>query len=375
METETYLLDAFHEYYNNVNNVYTERIGQREIGFIPFKGTMTRHLSLKSSFELRQFLLNSTPRHLYHSLAFYTDPENRKMNLKDWKGAEYVFDLDADHLEGADKLSYEQILERVKTHTLRLIEKFLLGYLSLDPNSLKLYFSGGRGYHVHINDESFYSMNSDQRREISNLVRGEGINLKTFLEVAKLSIIYGKGWIAEIDSEYRSQVKSILKGEPNKYLNSGEVSELKARLESFVKGKGYSSRAELYHADNSIKIYNSATKPEKDLLELLIEDLTKRNACEIDEPVSTDVHRLIRFPFSLHGKTGLVVKSLSLDHLKDFSPLKEAVYDYKGKETTILLKQPFKINFLDKEYDLEGKVTVPRNFAIFMLSSGRASLE
>ena len=37
---------------------------------------------------------------------------------KEWLGAELIFDLDADHIEGADKMTYMEILAEVKkTHT------------------------------------------------------------------------------------------------------------------------------------------------------------------------------------------------------------------------------------------------------------------
>ncbi|SVD73115.1 uncharacterized protein METZ01_LOCUS425969, partial [marine metagenome] len=39
-----------------------------------------------------------------------------------------------------------------------------------------------------------------------------------------------------------------------------------------------------------------------------------------DEPVTGDIHRLIRLPGSLHGGTGLVVKILNVDELEKFDP-------------------------------------------------------
>jgi len=44
----------------------------------------------------------------------------------------------------------------------------------------------------------------------------------------------------------------------------------------------------------------------------------------LDEPVSIDIHRLIRYPGSLHGKTGFKVQEISLKELEDFNPLDEA---------------------------------------------------
>ena len=46
----------------------------------------------------------------------------------------------------------------------------------------------------------------------------------------------------------------------------------------------------------------------------------KETAIHPDEPVTGDIHRLIRLPGSLHGKTGLMVKTLSKTELDDFDP-------------------------------------------------------
>jgi DNA primase small subunit len=56
---------------------------------------------------------------------------------------------------------------------------------------------------------------------------------------------------------------------------------------------------------------------------------------QTDEPVTSDTHRLIRLPGSLHGKTGLKVVSLTRDQLATFDPLRDAVPDF-GDETVLV---------------------------------------
>ena len=46
----------------------------------------------------------------------------------------------------------------------------------------------------------------------------------------------------------------------------------------------------------------------------------KETAIHPDEPVTGDIHRLIRLPGSLHGKTGLIVKTLNRKELDKFDP-------------------------------------------------------
>ncbi len=376
LDSINFLRNAFKEYFTGEKRIYADQLNRREIGFIPFNGTMTRHMALKDKGELERFLTGTVPRHLYHSLAFYDDPANRSMQAKIWRGAEFVFDLDADHIENAANMSYEDILAEVKKHTQRLIDKFLMGYLSLDADSLKLLFSGGRGYHIHINTDSYYSMNSDQRREISNLVRGEGITTATFLQMIITTGIIGMGWFSEIDLTFRNEILKILSGNPSEIIGTEKSQELQAALNEKLKSKKFKSKAEAYTlGGGGSVIYRYMNGLEREILDHIVDRTLKNNACEIDEPVSTDIHRLIRFPYSLHGKTGLVVKPIKLDNLKDFIPLIDGVHDFGNNLVKIVLPKKFKINFQDSEYDMEDRVDVPYPLAVFMVSSGRAKLE
>jgi DNA primase catalytic subunit len=45
---------------------------------------------------------------------------------------------------------------------------------------------------------------------------------------------------------------------------------------------------------------------------------------EVDTPVTIDIHRLIRYPGSLHGKTGFKVQEIFHDDLDLFNPLDES---------------------------------------------------
>jgi DNA primase small subunit len=51
----------------------------------------------------------------------------------------------------------------------------------------------------------------------------------------------------------------------------------------------------------------------------------KKQSSSIDPVVTMDIHRLIRVPRSLHGKTGLKAVPIPVNSLEKFDPLKEAV--------------------------------------------------
>jgi len=87
-----------------------------------------------------------------------------------WRSADLVFDLDADHLPGVDPdaTSYPEMLAECKQALLRLLD-FLEDDFSFDD--LTVVFSGGRGYHVHVRDESVRELDSEARREVVDYVR------------------------------------------------------------------------------------------------------------------------------------------------------------------------------------------------------------
>ena len=57
----------------------------------------------------------------------------------------------------------------------------------------------------------------------------------------------------------------------------------------------------------------------------LVAETRDAERAPIDEPVTTDTHRLIRLPGSLHGGSGLRVTRIERDELDAFDPLDDAV--------------------------------------------------
>lgn len=96
---------------------------------------------------------------------------------------------------------------------------------------------------------------------------------------------------------------------------------------------------------------------------------------ETDEPVTTDIKRLIRVPGSLHGKTGLRVTAIAIDELDEFDPLVHAVALPDDPVEVKVIKENYNIPMGGSEYDLEnGSTSVPRYLAYFLLARGIAVL-
>ena len=344
---------------------------QREIGFIPFNGTMIRHKKFSGQGDMDRFARQYVPRHLYYSSAYYRFPDQHKMAEKEWLGAELIFDLDADHIEGADKMTYMQILAEVKKHTIRLLD-MLINDFGFHENNIRLYFSGGRGYHVHVESDKIYTMDSDSRRDIGDYIRIEGLNMEDLKLLDDSYFKYGilgrfNHYISEFyNSIDESYIKNVFGKSWWNYMNYLEKFYNGEKIIDFLKRENGNKFKLLIKRNNSNE--NASIDYDRIMLEHLLQSFKKSTLAEIDEPVTTDIHRLIRFPYSLHGKTGLMVKPIPVNELELFNPLNEAIPAvFKNREVGINLKiNKFSISMNNEDYIIEkGENTVPLYLGIF----------
>ncbi len=171
MLTKLFLKKKFEEYYSKNDIELPREFKRREFAFVPLEAlpdfVMHRHISFRSEIDFRAYVLSNVPAHIYFSSAYYERPDEDRMEDKGWLGADLIFDVDADHLPVKTQ-SFEMSFELAK----REIKK-LTGVLRADfgIRDMKTYFSGGRGYHVHVHDEEFLSLGSAERREIVDYLR------------------------------------------------------------------------------------------------------------------------------------------------------------------------------------------------------------
>ena len=240
-----------------------------------------------------------------------------------------------------------------------------------DEKNIKLYFSGGRGYHVHIESERVYELDSDARREIGDYIRMENLNIDELKKlddvyfeygVLKKLNIYISDFFNNIDENY---VKNIFRKDTIhylKYINNKYYKEKK--IIDFLKNQNGNKFKLIGKEDSNIK-YNEL------ILKSLLNNFKKASMAEIDEPVTTDIHRLIRFPLSLHGKTGLMVKPLKIGDLKDFMPLNDAIPDVfkNGSRKINLGIDKFEITMNNENYKVEKGINeAPLYLAIFAVA-------
>ena len=371
--TTAFLQQRFSEYYKKTVIVSPASLEQREWGFVLFNPgsadmRMRRHIGFSSRDELTSYIRNLVPQHAYYSTAYYEKPDAGTMAEKVWCGADLIFDLDADHIvRGA----YDVMLARVKVETEKLLG-MLTGEFGIDPKSVGLVFSGGRGYHVHVKDLAFRSWGSAERRELIDYVCGIGLDPSLML-TGKLT--GAPGWPARFRAaliDYLIWVGTLSPEDAMAHLTAMEGVG-KESASSFLK-----NRESLITAIEKLptgKILNDrvlsavTNQQEGEFKTRLLE-----KAALADEPVTTDTKRLIRLPTSLHGGSGMRVQPLEIRELHDFDPLMDAVV-FGTRDIKIDLRFKLTMSMLGSTYELQkGITTVPEAIAVFLCARGAAEI-
>lgn len=419
-ESIAFIKKRFSDYYDSVELYLPDRFGRREWGFMYFEGGfMQRHLAFQGQDKVRQFLVQKMPAHVYHSSAYYEKPDAPTMSEKNWLGADLIFDLDADHIKGAERMSYEETLSKVKQEFKRLIDDFLLGDFGFEEEQLLIVFSGGRGYHIHIRDPRVLSLSSHERREIVDYITGKDLDMDwIFPREAYDSKKFGKhvnvkhrvrmpevgigGWKKKMREGIRKltdELERLGEDEAIRRLRAFEgIGEKTAKgiyIDLFQGSPGSrgvdrmwdEENLEIFSQDKHLNAFLRIIKGEIGVRmeakndsdsEEQVESLSVKDKLEgeTDEPVTSDIKRLIRLPSSLHGKTGLRVIPLSRDGLDDFEPLRDAVPKiFSDEPIKIDVKKPVSVRLKNETFDLkEGETEVPEYAAIFLMCRRNAEL-
>ena len=106
----------------------------------------------------------------------------------------------------------------------------------------------------------------------------------------------------------------------------------------------------------------------------IVRNILKKIQVFPDEPVTGDIHRLIRLPGSLHGKTGLMVKILSKEELEVFNPYEMPIaFDKKPVKVRNVVGRPVTMGN-DYKLDREEIKELPEFVAIYFMAMKFATL-
>jgi DNA primase small subunit len=379
---------------------------QREFAYLMFKERfMVRHKRFESIDVFQNVLARNVPSDVYHSCAYYENPD-LEMDKKGWTGSDLVFDIDADHIPtscgkihdewtcqkceftgkgitpdecpicSGDKFSTkiwacDECIESTRVETAKLIDMLEKDF-GFAANELHVYFSGHRGYHVHVEDEAVQSLDALSRKEIVDYVTGLGLSVidKDAKEKsakgkkragAKKFKLHDYGW------------NRRLKMGMQKFLSNATAEDLKnlgLKNKNLLKNKDLIIKRAIEngHWDN-IDGVSEATWLK------LAEQVKNLESANIDTVVTTDIHRLIRMNGTLHGKTGLLKIELPANQLDDFDPFTQAVAFKKGTTKVLVSNAPeFRLGGATWGPYKNQKVEVSTAAAIMLILKGRAEV-
>lgn len=383
-----FMLKAFKKYYRKECPLMPERFTRKEFGFMFFdKNFVQRHLSFKNQKELWTYMIGNVPAHSYYSTSYYHEPEAPTMEEKGWMGAELIFDLDADHLDGAKEMTYAEMMVQIRSEMINLVDSFLLADLGFSEDEVHIAFSGGRGYHAHVRKDDVLGLGTHERRELVDYITGSGLNIDwvfPYNHVATSSISVGKnvrtnvakdrlipspeegGWKRRMRIGLMDVVNDFCDGDA-KNLRNEYPSIHGTELKSVIKAQDELKRARTVLFDKNTMAVLSNPVQEM-LIKIMKEDMAYRLSGEVDEPVTADIKRLIRLPGSVHGKSGLRVTPITRDELTDFDPLQMAVPEEYGDDPVkITMRRPAKLDMKGEHFSLEGETEVPEFAAVFLI--------
>lgn len=385
--TNVFVKKRFSNYYRNYKGreLLPSSASRREFGFILFDGkTMIRHKNFKNLVVLRNYLTSSTPSDAYYSSAIYQYPEEA-MEKKGWLGADLVFDIDADHIPtpcgkihdtwictncgfwgkgfspeecpickqarfNSRKWICDRCLESAKSETIKLLD-ILINDHGFSEDQLRVFFSGNRGYHVHVETDSIRMLKSIARKEIVDYITGVGLKPELHGFSRRDRIAFGskrniKGWRGRIDKGNLE----FLETSPEEKVNVGL-------------------------SQQSITNLSKSKKVGQKTWSKIIKWIMEQKSSRIDTVVTTDIHRLIRLPNSLHGKTGFAKIETSIEDLHNFDPLQEAIV-FNEDEVRINVSKTPQFRIRKKFYGpyKQGSIKLPMTAAIFLFCKGAAQL-
>jgi len=353
-----FILRLFSDYYRKAE-IEVPSVEQREFGAGGFeKKIESRHMGFESNAALQNYLIRDTPLYISHSIAYYRFPRATPMENKGWMGGDLVFDLDVH--AGLFLTKEEQ--EKVRGDAARLVEDFLLSDFGIRRESIRMVFSGNRGYHVHVMDPAFRMLGGEARREISDYIAGKGLDYRSFFSSPEEDKwkIYGpkegdRGYRGRF---YRMAVK-VLEENPGAIHRRLQKPEEAALLKEGMR-TGLWSKTSI-----------------RDIVERMeaVAKMLPVQCIDVDTGVTIDTKRLIRVPNTLHGSTGLIARELrSLDN---FDPYRDAAaFGAEPIRIEALQAVPAQefLNSTMEKLEKGEKRDVPLSYGAYLLLKGAATL-
>lgn len=402
MKSIAFLQEAFREHYTKGFSFdeSLSMIKEREFGFALFEGWMLRHKSFETENELISFLAGSVPRDVYFSCAYYEDPE-AEMVKKGWSGADLVFDIDADHIPTSCDKTHDQFtcgkcgftgkgvvpencpvcgsekfdestwpcevcLASAKYETMKLLDMLMKDF-GFSDKEIRVFFSGHRGYHVHVENETVKNLDSAARKEIVDYVYGIGLGIPFHgmdEKGVKTLGLQDSGWRGRIAQGIHDFVFNATAGDYKNLGLKGNVAEAMTKNRATI----------LRDLDESRPLETvKGVGPES--WKKIVEHFVMSQSASVDTVVTTDTHRLIRLGSTLHGKTGMKKTEFPVPAIDDFDPFRSAIAFKEGTATVLVSNAPkFRLGEQSFGPYKNQKVELPTAAAVLLICRKRAEV-
>jgi DNA primase small subunit len=396
---EEFLKKNFSDYYKK-NFVSVSSVEKREFGYGVFgKKIANRNIEFKSLEDMNYFLREQKPLYFSCSNAKYANPAGRPTSAKGYISSEIVYEFDADDIKTDCKKNHDywkcvnghsgkgtvdecpeckgsvsvsqwfcsECLGETKNRTFRLL-KFLEDDFGFPLDWVSINFSGKAGYHTHVKGERIEQLGKNARIELVNYITASGIILGSIgfdLTSKQMTSPLPPGaWGMRL----KNSLISFMSLEPKKAalitgLNPKHIKEL------------FSFKKEFLDFLEKGVLLSPKVRSRKDFFETILNPAIKEHALPIDRQTSVDISKIVRVPETLHGETGLLAKTISVDALKTFDPFSDAV---------VFDEKPIKVHVTKcPEFTLRGQrfgpfeetdVELPLFAAIFILGRKKTTL-
>jgi DNA primase small subunit len=408
LKSTAFIQEMFREYYNKDFSLSENfpTIEKREFGFASFESWMLRHKSFQNEEELTSFLCSFVPKDAYFSCAIYEAPEV-EMERKGWLGADLIFDIDADHVPtscskihdkwtcgdcgfagkgiapancpvcGSEKLDVNTwpcgvCLNSAKMETIKLLDMLTQDF-GFSTNEMCVFFSGHRGYHVHVESEAVRTLDAVARKEIVDYISALGFDPTSHLgskngwrrtSSAGSPSLGGAGWNGR-----------VAKGVYDFMLSAKEEDLFDLGLKRNVAKAVLKNRESITRNWSDSRILSAVKGVGTETWRKIAEFCAQKQSAKIDTVVTTDIHRLIRLADALHGKTGLKKIGFPISSIEDFDPFKSAVVFKRGTVSIFVSDAP-EFRLCDENFGpyKRQKVELPTAAAVLLICKNRAEV-
>lgn len=408
MNSSEFVERVFRSYYEeNPSSISSpSMIEKREFGFVLYRQGMLRHKGFHNKDELQRFLCTSAPLDSYYSCAYYDDPE-AIMERKGWSGADLIFDIDADHIPTScgkvhDEWTCEschfvgkgltpekcpacnserfhvktwpceECLDSAKAETVKLTDMLMRDF-GFSEKETHVFYSGHRGYHVHVENEAVKSLDAIARKEIVDYVCGLGLNTgfasieekkpdkAKFPSHPRLEDLGWRGRLAKRMYDF------ILNAKPEDYKKIG--------LRRDTIGALLQNTDAILKSWDAVGPYRAVKDVGFETWRRIVESAAESSSAKVDTVVTTDIHRLIRLTGTLHGKTGLRKIEFPTSNIEAFDPFRSAVAFKKGTATVSVSDAP-RFRLGDEVFGpyKNKKIELPIAAAVLLVCKERAEI-